>query len=98
MNISGAVTILLIWGVFCVFVAQFSNNLGNSLIEAVNIFRFLVLWSDPRYFPGGILAETCEGNRRVHCSAADGSDRDHCLQSGNFLLGSGSMWLAQDRW
>jgi SSS family solute:Na+ symporter len=27
----------LIWGVFCVFVAQFSNNLGNSLIEAVNI-------------------------------------------------------------
>jgi Na+/proline symporter len=27
----------LIWGVFCIIVAQFSYNLGNSLIEAVNI-------------------------------------------------------------
>jgi Na+/proline symporter len=26
-----------IWGVFCIVVAQFSYNLGNSLIEAVNI-------------------------------------------------------------
>jgi len=27
----------LLWGVFCIIVAQFSYNLGNSLIEAVNI-------------------------------------------------------------
>jgi solute:Na+ symporter, SSS family len=27
----------LLWGVFCIVVAQFSYNLGNSLIEAVNI-------------------------------------------------------------
>jgi Na+/proline symporter len=27
----------LIWGVFCIIVAQFAYNLGNSLIEAVNI-------------------------------------------------------------
>ncbi|WP_205510761.1 sodium:solute symporter [Longitalea arenae] len=27
----------LIWGIFCVVVAQFSYNLGNSLVEAVNI-------------------------------------------------------------
>jgi len=27
----------LIWGLFCILVAQFSYNLGNSLIEAVNI-------------------------------------------------------------
>jgi len=27
----------LIWGLFCVFAAQFAYNLGNSLIEAVNI-------------------------------------------------------------
>ncbi|WP_207510306.1 sodium:solute symporter [Longitalea luteola] len=27
----------LIWGLFCVVVAQFSYNLGNSLVEAVNI-------------------------------------------------------------
>src|SRR5688572_13483824 len=27
----------LVWGVFCIIVAQFSYNLGNSLIEAVNI-------------------------------------------------------------
>jgi solute:Na+ symporter, SSS family len=27
----------LMWGVFCIIVAQFSYNLGNSLIEAVNI-------------------------------------------------------------
>jgi SSS family solute:Na+ symporter len=26
-----------VWGVFCIIVAQFSYNLGNSLIEAVNI-------------------------------------------------------------
>lgn len=26
-----------IWGVFCIIVAQFSYNLGNSLIEAVNV-------------------------------------------------------------
>jgi SSS family transporter len=27
----------LFWGIFCIVVAQFSYNLGNSLIEAVNI-------------------------------------------------------------
>jgi solute:Na+ symporter, SSS family len=27
----------LIWGVFCIIMAQFAYNLGNSLIEAVNI-------------------------------------------------------------
>ncbi|THU40647.1 sodium:solute symporter [Niastella caeni] len=27
----------LVWGVFCIVVAQFGYNLGNSLIEAVNI-------------------------------------------------------------
>jgi hypothetical protein len=30
-------TYTLLWGVFCIVVAQFSYNLGNSLIEAVNI-------------------------------------------------------------
>jgi solute:Na+ symporter, SSS family len=30
-------TYTLIWGIFCIVVAQFSYNLGNSLIEAVNI-------------------------------------------------------------
>jgi Na+/proline symporter len=30
-------TYALIWGLFCIVVAQFSYNLGNSLIEAVNI-------------------------------------------------------------
>jgi solute:Na+ symporter, SSS family len=30
-------TYTLMWGVFCIIVAQFSYNLGNSLIEAVNI-------------------------------------------------------------
>ncbi|MFT3827563.1 MAG: sodium:solute symporter [Chitinophagaceae bacterium] len=27
----------LVWGIFCILVAQFAYNLGNSLIEAVNI-------------------------------------------------------------
>ena len=27
----------LLWGIFCIIVAQFAYNLGNSLIEAVNI-------------------------------------------------------------
>ncbi len=27
----------LIWGIFCIVIAQFAYNLGNSLIEAVNI-------------------------------------------------------------
>lgn len=27
----------LLWGVFCILIAQFAYNLGNSLIEAVNI-------------------------------------------------------------
>lgn len=30
-------TYALIWGIFCIVVAQFSYNLGNSLVEAVNI-------------------------------------------------------------
>jgi Na+/proline symporter len=29
------------WGLFCIMVAQFANQLGNSLIEAVNIFGSL---------------------------------------------------------
>jgi Na+/proline symporter len=29
------------WGVFCILVAQFANQLGNSLIEAVNVFGSL---------------------------------------------------------
>ena len=29
------------WGVFCVFIAQFAYNLGNSLIEAVNVLGSL---------------------------------------------------------
>lgn len=31
----------LCWGIFCVFIAQFAYNLGNSLIEAVNILGSL---------------------------------------------------------
>lgn len=31
----------LVWGVFCIIVAQFASNLGNSLIEAVNILGSL---------------------------------------------------------
>ena len=31
----------LFWGVFCVFIAQFAYNLGNSLIEAVNVLGSL---------------------------------------------------------
>ncbi len=31
----------LIWGVFCIIVAQFAYNIGNSLIEAVNILGSL---------------------------------------------------------
>jgi Na+/proline symporter len=31
----------LMWGVFCVFIAQFAYNLGNSLIEAVNVLGSL---------------------------------------------------------
>jgi hypothetical protein len=27
----------LFWGLFCIVVAMFANNIGNSLIEAVNI-------------------------------------------------------------
>ncbi len=30
-----------LWGVFCVFVAQFATSLGNSLIEAVNVLGSL---------------------------------------------------------
>jgi SSS family transporter len=30
-----------IWGLFCVFVAQFATSLGNSLIEAVNVLGSL---------------------------------------------------------
>jgi len=29
------------WGIFCIFVAQFASNLGNSLIETVNILGSL---------------------------------------------------------
>lgn len=29
------------WGIFCVFVAQFANNLGQSLIETVNVLGSL---------------------------------------------------------
>jgi Na+/proline symporter len=29
------------WGVFCIVIAQFANNLGNSLIEAVNVLGSL---------------------------------------------------------
>lgn len=31
----------LAWGIFCIVVAQFASNLGNSLIEAVNILGSL---------------------------------------------------------
>jgi SSS family solute:Na+ symporter len=31
----------LFWGVFCVFIAQFAYNIGNSLIEAVNVLGSL---------------------------------------------------------
>ena len=31
----------LVWGIFCIVVAMFSYNLGNSLIEAVNILGSL---------------------------------------------------------
>ncbi|RYY30798.1 MAG: sodium:solute symporter, partial [Chitinophagaceae bacterium] len=31
----------LVWGVFCVFIAQFAYNIGNSLIEAVNVLGSL---------------------------------------------------------
>jgi len=31
----------LAWGVFCILVAQFANQLGNSLIEAVNVLGSL---------------------------------------------------------
>src|SRR5690606_6962655 len=27
----------LFWGIFCIFVAEFAGNIGNSLIETVNI-------------------------------------------------------------
>ena len=30
-----------LWGVFCVFVAQFATSIGNSLIEAVNVLGSL---------------------------------------------------------
>ncbi len=29
------------WGIFCIFIAMFANNIGNSLIEAVNILGSL---------------------------------------------------------
>lgn len=29
------------WGIFCIFVAEFAGNLGNSLIETVNILGSL---------------------------------------------------------
>ena len=65
-------TYVLIWGLFCIVVAQFSYNLGNSLIEAVNILGswfygtilgiFLVAFYLKRVgghavFAGAILAE-----------------------------------------
>jgi hypothetical protein len=65
-------TYALIWGLFCIVVAQFSYNLGNSLIEAVNILGswfygtilgiFLVAFYLKRVgghavFTGAILAE-----------------------------------------
>ncbi len=31
----------LAWGIFCVFIAQFAYNIGNSLIEAVNVLGSL---------------------------------------------------------
>ncbi|MGC4037022.1 MAG: sodium:solute symporter [Chitinophagaceae bacterium] len=31
----------LIWGVFCIIVAMFTYNIGNSLIEAVNVLGYL---------------------------------------------------------
>lgn len=31
----------LFWGIFCIFVAEFASNLGNSLIETVNILGSL---------------------------------------------------------
>ncbi len=31
----------LFWGIFCIVVAQFASNLGNSLIETVNILGSL---------------------------------------------------------
>lgn len=31
----------LIWGLFCILVAQFANQIGNSLIEAVNVLGSL---------------------------------------------------------
>ena len=31
----------LLWGIFCVFIACFAHNIGNSLIEAVNVLGSL---------------------------------------------------------
>lgn len=65
-------TYALIWGIFCIVVAQFSYNLGNSLVEAVNILGswfygtilgiFLVAFYMKRVgghavFTGAIIAE-----------------------------------------
>ena len=31
----------ILWGVFCIIIAQFAYNIGNSLIEAVNVLGSL---------------------------------------------------------
>ena len=45
----------LVWGIFCVVIAQFFYNIGNSLIEAVNLLGILILWRYAGDFPRGFL-------------------------------------------
>ncbi len=52
----------LVWGVFCIIVAQFASNLGNSLIEAVNILGSLFYGVILGVFLIAFYAKSVKGN------------------------------------
>ena len=54
----------LAWGIFCVVIAQLAYNIGNSLIEAVNVLGSLFYGVILGIFPGCLLFQSVSGPRR----------------------------------
>ncbi|MFT3903979.1 MAG: sodium:solute symporter [Niabella sp.] len=52
----------LLWGVFCIAVAMFASNIGNSLIEAVNILGSLFYGTILGIFLVAFYAKSVKGN------------------------------------
>ncbi len=70
----------LLWGIFCVAMAQLAYNIGNSLIEAVNVLGSMFYGVILGDFPCGVLSAADRRAGGVHqCGdCGDRGDRIGC--------------------